>query len=100
MTGGIDRRAVLGPVTLTALALAALGLAGASQAKTKPKPAAPAAGIAAFTTGGCDTPTTPFCNALMPPTPGWKGHVFKLSQSYPASATFPNTSLFQNLSTR
>jgi hypothetical protein len=85
MTRVIDRMAVLGVAALAALAL---GLAGSSQAKTKPKPkpAAPAAGAMAFTTGGCDTPTTPFCNALMPPTPGWKGHVFKLSQGYPASA--------------
>ncbi len=34
----------------------------------------------------CDTPTTPFCNALMLPTPGWKGHEFKLAQQYPAKA--------------
>jgi hypothetical protein len=35
---------------------------------------------------GCDTWNTPFCNALMPPPPGWTGHVFKLSQAYPQSA--------------
>jgi len=34
----------------------------------------------------CDTPTTPFCNALMKPTPDWTGHVFKLAQDYPSSA--------------
>ncbi|HEY9104180.1 hypothetical protein [Chitinimonas sp.] len=31
----------------------------------------------------CDTPTTPFCDALMPPIAGWNGHVFRLSQTYP-----------------
>jgi hypothetical protein len=35
--------------------------------------------------GDCDTPTTPFCNAMMKPTPGWKGRVFHLAQDYPAS---------------
>jgi hypothetical protein len=35
--------------------------------------------------GDCDTPTTPFCNAMMKPTPGWKGHVFHLAQDYPTS---------------
>ncbi|WP_157650167.1 hypothetical protein [Burkholderia ubonensis] len=34
----------------------------------------------------CDTPTTPFCDALMNPLPGWPGHVFKLSQDYPDHA--------------
>jgi hypothetical protein len=34
----------------------------------------------------CNTWNTPFCNALMPPTPGWTGHVFRLSQAYPQSA--------------
>jgi hypothetical protein len=34
----------------------------------------------------CDQPTTWFCDALMPPTPDWKGHVFKLAQNYPAKA--------------
>ena len=38
----------------------------------------------------CDTPTTHFCNALMPPLPGWTGHVFKLAQHYPAE-TRPDT---------
>ncbi|MBN3797531.1 MULTISPECIES: hypothetical protein [Burkholderia] len=33
--------------------------------------------------GECDTPSTPFCDALMNPLPGWPGHVFKLSQNYP-----------------
>ncbi|MFE0332585.1 hypothetical protein ACFW08_38525, partial [Streptomyces sp. NPDC058960] len=36
----------------------------------------------------CDTPTTPFCDALMEPIAGWNGHVFKLSQQYPS--TVPN----------
>ena len=35
--------------------------------------------------GDCDTPTTPFCNAMMKPTPGWTGHVFHLAQDYPAT---------------
>ena len=88
MTRVIDRTAGLGTLAAGALAALALGLAGASQAQPQPKPqpAPPAAGATAFTTGGCDTPTTAFCDALMPPTPGWKGHVFKLSQTYPASA--------------
>ncbi|MFP3782465.1 hypothetical protein SB769_14705 [Burkholderia sp. SIMBA_024] len=36
----------------------------------------------------CDTPTTPFCDALMEPIAGWTGHVFKLAQQYPS--TVPN----------
>jgi hypothetical protein len=84
MTRVIDRTAGLVALSAGALAALALGLAGSSQAQ--PQPAPPAAGATAFTTGGCDTPTTAFCDALMPPTPGWKGHVFKLSQTYPASA--------------
>ena len=39
----------------------------------------------AYMSGGCDTPTTPFCDALMPPIADWTGHVFHLSQSYPAT---------------
>ena len=33
----------------------------------------------------CNTWNTPFCNAAMTPIPGWTGHVFKLSQDYPAT---------------
>ncbi|UGX94285.1 hypothetical protein G6321_00053630 [Bradyrhizobium barranii subsp. barranii] len=33
----------------------------------------------------CNTPTTPFCDALMPPPIGWNGPVFNLSQNYPAN---------------
>ena len=43
----------------------------------------------AYLTGGCDTPQTPFCDALMAPTPNWTGHVFRLSQNYP-TATDPD----------
>ncbi len=39
----------------------------------------------AYLSGGCDTPTTPFCDALMPPIAHWSGHVFHLSQNYPAT---------------
>lgn len=75
-----------GPGALALCALALCALAGSSQARPKAHPKTPPA-LPSFSTGGCDTPTTPFCDALMPPTPGWKGHVFRLSQSYPASAT-------------
>jgi hypothetical protein len=34
----------------------------------------------------CDTPTTPFCAATAPLPANWTGHVFALSQDYPASA--------------
>ena len=34
----------------------------------------------------CDTPTTPFCDALMKPIAGWSGHIFKLAQNYPSTA--------------
>ena len=34
----------------------------------------------------CDTPTTPFCAAIVPLPANWTGHVFALSQDYPASA--------------
>ena len=40
----------------------------------------------AYLTGGCDTPQTPFCDALMPPIPNWTGHVFQLSQNYPTTS--------------
>ena len=33
----------------------------------------------------CNTPQTPFCDAATKPLPGWKGHVFHLSQNYPTS---------------
>lgn len=32
----------------------------------------------------CDTPTTPFCNAVTPLPAGWHGHIFQVSQNYPA----------------
>jgi hypothetical protein len=35
---------------------------------------------------GCNGAHQPFCDAMMAPTPGWTGNVFKLSQDYPASA--------------
>ena len=38
-----------------------------------------------YLTGGCDTPQTPFCDALMAPIPNWTGHVFHLSQDYPTA---------------
>jgi len=34
----------------------------------------------------CNTPTTSFCDAMMPPIPGWTGHVFRLSQNYPIAS--------------
>jgi hypothetical protein len=37
-------------------------------------------------TAVCNGPGAPFCDALMPPTPGWSGNVFHLAQNYPASA--------------
>ncbi len=40
----------------------------------------------AVAASNCDRPTTPFCDALMTPLPGWTGHVFHLSQSYPKIA--------------
>jgi hypothetical protein len=46
----------------------------------------------AFETTPCDQPQTAFCDALMPPIAGWNGHVFRLSQNYPASVppdTYP-----------
>ncbi|HEY4942929.1 MAG TPA: hypothetical protein VII56_15985 [Rhizomicrobium sp.] len=61
---------------LTVSALAAPKHAAVGSAVTKPGTAQ----------GDCDTPTTPFCNALMKPTVGWKGHVFHLAQDYPATA--------------
>ena len=39
----------------------------------------------AYLSGVCDTPTTPFCDALMPPIANWTGHVFHLSQNYPTT---------------
>ena len=41
----------------------------------------------AYLTGGCDTPQTPFCDALMAPIPNWTGHVFQLSQNYPTAVS-------------
>src|SRR5215471_15893229 len=41
---------------------------------------------AAASTPACNTPTGPFCDAGSPPSPGWTGHVFHLSQSYPSAA--------------
>ena len=38
-----------------------------------------------YLTGGCDTPQTPFCDALMAPIPTWTGHIFQLSQNYPTA---------------
>src|SRR6201999_382389 len=35
---------------------------------------------------GCNGPHQPFCDAMMAPTPGWTGNVFKLSQDYPSAA--------------
>jgi len=40
--------------------------------------------------GDCDTPTTPFCDALMKPPPGWQRHVFKLAQDYPKTLPAPD----------
>ncbi|HEY8696864.1 MAG TPA: hypothetical protein VIM02_04545 [Rhizomicrobium sp.] len=34
----------------------------------------------------CNGAGQPFCDALMDPTPGWTGQVFKLAQNYPATA--------------
>jgi hypothetical protein len=39
----------------------------------------------AYLAGGCDTPQTPFCDALMAPIPNWTGHVFHFSQNYPTA---------------
>jgi len=41
----------------------------------------------AYLAGGCDTPQTPFCDALMAPIPNWTGHVFQLSQNYPTAVS-------------
>jgi len=38
-----------------------------------------------YLTGGCDTPQTPFCDALMASIPNWTGHVFHLAQDYPTA---------------
>ncbi len=35
----------------------------------------------------CNTATTAFCDAVVPPPAGWQGTVFRLSQSYPAAAS-------------
>ncbi|HEX6374771.1 MAG TPA: hypothetical protein VFZ91_03520 [Allosphingosinicella sp.] len=35
--------------------------------------------------GQCDTPTTPFCDAVVALPDGWTGHVFKLAQDFPTS---------------
>jgi hypothetical protein len=40
----------------------------------------------AHVAGNCDTPTTPFCDAIMPMPADWTGHVFRLSQAYPSYA--------------
>src|SRR5947207_2766817 len=34
----------------------------------------------------CNSPTGPFCNAVVPPPAGWPGRVFVLNQTYPATA--------------
>ncbi len=72
----------------TVFACSALALAMMT-APAAPKPAAVGTPVTKPGTaqGDCDTPTTPFCDALMKPTVGWKGHVFHLSQDYPAAAT-------------
>jgi hypothetical protein len=36
-----------------------------------------------YVSGACNTWNTPFCDAAMTPIPGWTGHVFRLSQTYP-----------------
>jgi len=41
----------------------------------------------AYLAGGCDTPQTPFCDALMAPIRNWTGHVFQLSQNYPTAVS-------------
>lgn len=63
---------------------AALLLATAGAAFSAPTHHKHAAALrAGAAQGDCDTPATRFCNALMRPLLGWKGHVFKLAQDYP-----------------
>jgi hypothetical protein len=82
MTNAIPRgkRALL----FTACGAIAFALSVSALAAGKPhKLASPTPPGAAQ--GDCDTPTTPFCDAMMKPPKGWTGHVFKLAQNYPAS---------------
>ena len=80
MTTGKSRHHILRAALIAACSLLALAPA---QARPKAMMAGTPPGAAQ---GDCDTPTTPFCNALMKPPAGWRGHVFKLAQDYPAAA--------------
>ena len=44
-------------------------------------------GFPALAQPACDTPTTAFCDAVVPLPAGWQGNVFRLSQSYPTAAS-------------
>ena len=78
-------------------AILAFGFAAPALADAMPHPEAqqsvlhkakglhPAARMTVAPTG-CNGAGQPFCDAMMTPTPGWTGNVFKLSQDYPAKA--------------
>lgn len=68
--------------TAAAFALVALAATGVT---TLAEHASRAAAVVppGFAADACNTRTTPFCNAGQTPSPGWTGHVFRLSQNYP-----------------
>lgn len=70
-------------VTGAIAALTACSQSSNNTAATEQAPVAPVALLAVPTQ--CDTPTTPFCNAIPAVTlpAGWHGNVFHLSQAYP-----------------
>ncbi len=82
---GTSARRVAALAAFSALSLTVA--AGAAHAGTAASTVGAAPGFVQQAT--CNTWNTPFCNALMTPPPGWPGHVFKLSQAYPASAPPP-----------
>ncbi len=68
-----DRRSLTARLAVAALAIAASAI---------PTPSKSAFSVIL----GCNMWNTPFCNAAMTPISGWTGHVFHLSQAYPATA--------------
>lgn len=78
-----NSRLVICAAAIAPLAMIALAAAAESPAELPLYVLHQPAGLRA---AECNTPTTPFCDALMKPTPGWTGHVFKLSQNYPKTA--------------
>jgi hypothetical protein len=82
----------VGFIVLGALAFAAAGVMHPMASSEAANPQA-----LVSLSGTCNTRATPFCNALMTPLPTWTGHVFKLSQDYPATPSPPGPQPWLNV---